>query len=427
MLHRPARPLATCPLVLGVLLTSGPCWAAGPWISDTGGADMGLAGAGRAALALDAASLSANPAAVGDLPGASITAAIVMLDLEYQFEGSTGVPVEATNHEGVTVLPTAYAVGRTGRLSYGVGAYSCFGLSFDSGAEWGGQRVVERAGVATYNVGPTVAWTIDDRLVVGASALAQWARPEFRLAVSNDALFYGPPVGLPDGRLTLSGDDWAAAGQLGVLIEPRPGLRLGLSWTAPVDHSVPLDVAARNVHPLLAGLLPADGATRLDFTLPQQVLLGISRESGYGTLVSGGLNWQDWSALGDAQQRLSGQSTAVFPYGLNDTWGASVGVRQVMGRAWVASLGLDYQSSPAPDRGAPAYFPAAEQWKVAAGVEHTITNGVRLRGSVSVTAQGEADVVQGTHPVPLPGIPQLTGTYDDTRVYVVSLGADFQL
>lgn len=427
MPHSGARPFAIFPSVLVTLLTAGPCWAAGPWIADAGGADMGLAGAGRAALALDAGSLAANPAAAGALPDASVTAAAVMLDLEYEFEGSVGVPVEATNQEGITVLPAAFAVGRAGRLSYGVGAYSYFGLSFDSGAEWGGRRVAERAGVATYNVGPTVAWTIDDRLIVGASVLAQWARPEFRLAVANDALFYGPPAGLQDGQLTLSGDDWAAAVQLGVLIQPRPGLRLGVSWTAPADHSVALDVEAQNVHPILEALLPADGAARLDFTLPQQLMLGVSRDSGHGTLVCAGLNWQDWSALGGAQQKLPGQTTPIFADGLQDTWGASIGVRQDLDGSWAASLGIDYQGSPAPDAGVPAYFPAAEQWKVAAGVEHLVADRARVRGTVSVIVQGEADVVQATHPIPLPGIPQLTGTYDDTRVYVVSLAADFRL
>ena len=52
---------------LGSMLVANPCWAAGPWITDTGGADMGMAGAGRASLALDAASLAVNPAALGKL------------------------------------------------------------------------------------------------------------------------------------------------------------------------------------------------------------------------------------------------------------------------------------------------------------------------------------------------------------------------
>lgn len=424
-IHR-IRALIAC-FASGSMLVAAPSWAAGPWITDTGGADMGMAGAGRASLALDAASLAANPAALGKLEAASATVAVTLLDLEYDFRGSTGSPADATNQGGIITVPAAFAVGREGALAFGLGAYSYFGLSFNSGDEWGGERVVQRAGVATFNVGPAVAWSVNERFTAGASVAAQWARPELRLAVANDALYYGPPAGLPDGQLTLSGDACAAAGQLGMLFEPRPGLRAGLSWTAPVDHSVPLDLEARDVHPVLASLLPADGTTELEFTVPQQLLLGVSHGSSDDTLVSYGLSWQDWSALGEAQQRLPGRSTAIFPHGLRDTWGASVGVRHVMRDRWVVSSGIDYASSPAPAEGVPVYFPVAEQWKLAAGVERTINDAVRLRGAVSVILQDDADVVQVTHPVPLPGIPALTGRYEDTRVYVVALAADFRL
>jgi hypothetical protein len=60
-------------------------------------------------------------------------------------------------------------------------------------------------------------------------------------------------------------------------------------------------------------------------------------------------------------------------------------------------------------------------------VERTINEDVRLRGAVSVILQGDADVVQDTQPLPLPGIPALTGRYEDTRVYALALAADFRL
>mgnify|MGYP003406502873 FL=1 len=45
-----------------------PCRAAGAWLTEAGGTDMGMAGAGRAAMSQDAAALAANPAAIGGLP-----------------------------------------------------------------------------------------------------------------------------------------------------------------------------------------------------------------------------------------------------------------------------------------------------------------------------------------------------------------------
>lgn len=406
-------------------VVAAPCLAAGPWIAETGGADMGLAGAGRAALALDAASLSANPAAMGALTDSIATVAVVALDLDYSFNGTEQMPTHATNHEGVAMLPAAFAVHRAGSLTFGIGAYSHLGLSFDSGNDWGGQRAVEQAGVATFNLAPAVAWVMNEHVTVGASLAAQYAEPELRVAVANDALFYGPPAGLPDGTLTASGDSWALGGQLGILYVPRGDTRLGLAWTASVDHSVPLDLEAKNLHPVLATLVPSDDTARLELALPQQLLFGLAYEPRGGTLVSFGLTWQDWSRTGDTHLDLQGGSASVFPGGLRDTWGAAAGMRRSLDEDWSVSAGVSYESSPAPEAGVPAYFPVAEQWKFAAGVERNFGKTLRLRGSVSVTQQGDAQVVQTAHPLPLPGIPGFTGVYADTRVFVVSLAADF--
>ena len=386
---------------------------------------MGMAGAGRAALSLDAAALASNPAALAGLPGSTIGAAAIPLELDFDFHGADATPASATNEAGISTLPALYAVHRSDRFTYGIGAYSYLGLGFDLGNEWEGRRIIEKAGLATFNIAPAVAWQATDRLAVGASIAAQVAEPEARLAVSNEAIYYGPPVGLPDGQLEMSGRSWAAAGQLGLTYEPNETLRYGLAWTAPVDHSVALDISQKNLHPVLAALVPPDGAARLDFTTPQQLLLGVTHQSDAGTTLALGLSWQDWSSFGESKLRLPGQSSPMFASGLQDTWGVSIGVRRALSPDWVGSAGVSYESSPATSGGVPAYFPAAEQWKLAAGAERSISDAWRVRAEFSMIVQGDADVVQLTHPLPLPGIPQMTGSYDDTRVYMIALAADF--
>jgi long-chain fatty acid transport protein len=190
---------------------------------------------------------------------------------------------------------------------------------------------------------------------------------------------------------------------------------------------VPLDLAAQDLHPVLATLLPPDGAARLDFTLPQQLLLGVVHPMDDRTMVAMGLSWQDWSTFGESQLKLSGSSSPMFASGLQDSWGASIGVRRAFGQGWAGSIGVGYESSPATDGGVPAYFPVAEQWRIAAGAERSVSDTLRLRADLSVLFQGDAEVVQLTHPLPLPGIPPLTGTYQDTRVYLLALAADFSL
>ncbi len=64
---------------------------------------------------------------------------------------------------------------------------------------------------------------------------------------------------------------------------------------------------------------------------------------------------------------------------------------------------------------------------IAAGAEHSFNDAWRLRAELSVVLQGTAELAQLTHPLPLPGIPPLIGAYQDTRVYMLAIAADFTL
>lgn len=422
-----SRPLLAASIVLASTGIAAPCLGAGPWLAETGGADMGMAGAGRAALALDAMSLAANPASMTGSSGTTISAAAMPLRLDYEFRGSDDTPASAANQEGVSVLPALFAVHRADRLAYGIGVYSYFGLAFDSGNQWDGRRVIEQAGIASLNIAPSIAWDATERLTLGASVAAQLLEPTARMAVANDAAFYGPPAGLPDGQLRLHGQSWATGGQLGLTYALTERSKIGLSWTAPVDHAVAFDISVKDLHPVLATLMPPAGAAKLDVTLPQQLLLGFAQQADDQTTLALGLSWQDWSEFGESTLRLPGYSAPMITNGLQDTWGASIGVRHAFGNDWTASAGVGYESNPATAAGTAAYFPVAEQWRIAAGAAYSFNDACRLRAEVSVVLQGTAEVVQLTHPLPLPGIPPLTGAYDDTRVYMLAIAADFSL
>ncbi len=412
--------------IFAALLSTGTAEAAGPWLTETGASDMGVASAGRAATAADAGGLAGNPATLGTLEYATVTTALVPLDLDFEFRGTDGFAGRGTNHADTIVLPAAYAVTAHDRWTWGVGAYSGFGLEFDLGDDWGGERAVEQAALVTFNLGPAVALDATERLTLGGSIAAQWAQADFRLAVANDWLTPGQPAA--DGRLKVTGDDWALGGQLGLTYELREGTSLGASWTAPVSHDATLDLEGRGLHPAFDTLLPADGVARLDFTLPQQVLLGASHRVGGGkTTVTGGLAWQDWSQFGNARLALPGANAPLFPDGLVDTWGLSLGVRHPIDDGWTVAAGAGYESSPAPRAGVPVYFPTAEQWKLSLGLEHSVAESLRIRVAASVILQGDAWVNQYLHPLPLPGIPQFTGVYESTRLYAVGLAADFNL
>jgi len=425
------RPGATRWLCTGLapLLLAGsvPALGAGAWLTESGGADTGMAGAGRAALVLDAASQVANPASLARLPRSSVTVAVMPASVDTQFNGSAATAGAAGDLSGAPALGGLYAAQVDERIAFGVAAYSYFGLGFEMGDAWAGSRALDQVSFLTFNIAPAAALRLNDRLSAGAALDLQWARYDFALDVAGDAPWYGPPSGLDDGHIELDDSSLALGGQLGLLYHASERSQIGLSWTAPVRHSFGANVHARGLHPTLQAMLPPDDSLALRTTVPQQLALGVAREMPGGGVVSLGLDWQDWSAMGDTTFRMPQRESDVFPDGLRDTWGASIGVRQPVNERWTLSAGLGYESDPVPTAGVPVYFPVSEQWRVAAGAERSLGNDARLRLMLSLMAEGSAQVLDTPPPLPLPGIPSLSGSWKDSRAVLLGLALDFDL
>jgi long-chain fatty acid transport protein len=415
-------------VLLGSLafFASGACFAGAVWLTETGGSDMGMAAAGSQALALDGSVLGANPAGIARLRAATATAAVVPVAVDLDFEGSGSTPGSAHNHDGTTWMGSAFLVRPGERVSWGLGLYSYAGLGADFGDQWVGRRVIESESLQTLNVAPAIAWRINDHVQVGASLRAQYASVDAAMAVNNSAMFYGPPAGLPDGRIRLNGHSWAPGGDLGVAWQPRPELQLGLDWTSQVHHRVDFDVGAKDLHPVLAGMLPLAGSPTLRFDLPQQVAAGVAWQASPATLLAGTVRWQDWSVLGDARQSSALGSAPMFPDGLQDTWGVSVGVRHGLRPDLSLSAGVGYESDPARGGGMPAYLPVSDQWRLGLGADWRMRDDVTLRAALSVIQQGDVHVVQHGHPMPLPGVGPLSGTISDSRLYLAALAVDWR-
>ncbi len=402
-----------------------PALGAGVWLTESGGADMAMASAGRAALAADASTLAANPAGIAALSGSHYLAAVLPLSLDAKFVGDDGTRGTADNRADALATGSLFAVRGGERVSVGVGIYGYLGLGFDFGEEWVGRRIIEDADLRTVNVAAAVAYRFTDRLDIGVTVAAQRAELDAALAVGNEATYYGPPAGLDDGRLRITGESWAPAATLGLAYAIDSGTRLGAAWTSSVWHSVDSEVRARNLHPVLSAILQESGPVGLDVTVPQQAVLSVTRQTSQDAVLAASVGWQDWSSFGRAQMVLGDNRGRMFPRGLEDTWHVAVGLRQPLDPRWTLGAGIAYDSDPSADGTMPAYFPIAEQLRLAAGVDCRVSSELVLRLALSVIQQGAVRVAQTGHPLPLPGIEPLYGRFDGSRVYVIGLAADF--
>jgi len=422
----PAAAAALKTLPFMAFFFTAPCLAAAAWMTESGGADMGMASAGRAALAVDASTLAANPAGMASLDGDSYLLAALPSSLDLQLDGSGAVAGLADNHADTMPVAALFGTRTAGRWAVGLGLYSYLGMGFDFGRDWAGSRALEDLRLRSMNVAPAIACRLTDRLDIGASLGAQYLDLRAGLAVANDALFYGPPAGLPDGQLRLEGDSWAMNGSLGLAYRPGSETRIGLAWNSPVRHSAGLALHGEALHPVLDSILQQGAASRLDLTLPQQVTLSAVQQLSADTLLAANVSWQDWSALGGAVLEVAGNPAPVFDDGLRDTWGVALGLRHRLDEHWTLSAGAALDSDPAPHGVMPLYFPIAEQRRLALGVDYRYSPRWLFRAAISVVNQGTVQVGQDSYPVPLPGIPPVSGRIENSRIYVFGLAVDYR-
>lgn len=420
----PARAALLC---LFAISFTPAAWPGALRITESGGTDMAMAGAGRAALATDATTLAANPAGMSRLDGSHLAIALLPARLDLEIDPDDPALRAATNRDGTTLLGSAYYVHTAERVSWGLGVYSDFGLSFDFDRDWAGRRLIEDASLQSLSLTPAVSWRLTDTVDVGLSLNAQLARADVALAVNNDAAIYGPPAGLPDGRLRLDGDSGDLGASLGVLYRPDDATRLGLAWTSATDHRFDLDVTATELHPVPAAMLAAMGEPRIAMDFPQQLLASGVRQVTAATSVAASIAWQDWSSPGAARLRTGAPGAPgakIFPHGLDDTWHASLGVRHQLSEDWRIAAGIAYDTDPSDDHPVPIYFPMTAQRRTAVGFEYQPRPGLVVRCAYSLLSQDAIRVDPQYQPLPLPGATAVPGQFEPSRLHVLAVSIE---
>ena len=418
---RTGRQASAALLCLFSISFMSPAQPAAAWLTESGGADMAMASAGRAALAADATTVAANPAGMSSLPGNQLAIAVLPARLDLEFAADDPSAGSASNSDGVTPLGSIFLVHTDGRVSWGLGVHSYLGLGFDYGDDWTGSRMIQEAHLGSLNVTPAVSWRATDDVDIGVSLNAQRADAEVAMGVSNDAQIYGPPVGMADGQLRLDGDSWALGANIGVMYRPDAATRLGLTWTSGTSHDMDLEVDAVDLHPVLAAMLTSVGTPQLKMSFPQQVLLSGVRQLTPATSIAASIAWQDWSSFGESQLQGADLRAPIFPAGLDDAWHVSMGVRHQLTRQWTIASGVAYDTDPAGGNPMPVYFPVSDQLRAALGLEYRPWDELTFRLSYSMLNQGAVRVDPQYHPLPLPGMTAVSGEVASSRMHAIGI------
>jgi long-chain fatty acid transport protein len=420
-------------LLFSFLLPNG-ALAGGLYLYEIGSTDLGLAGAGYAARAEDAATAFTNPAGMTRIkhPSLLVGAQPLYLSIDFEPDGGTSAVARTLPGGGAADdgdsngwLPAGglYYVHPVGdRLRLGLAAIGNFGLSLDYQDDWVGRYYVREATLQTAALQPAIAWRVNDRLSVGAGAAVLYGILEEKVAVNNiDPL-------LPDGELEVEDEDWAVQFNLGLLLEPKKGTRLGLTWLSEADVDFGDRVEFSGLGPGLQTVLANRGLldARLDLgvTLPQAVMLSAFHECTERLAVMGNLGWQDWSQFGKVDVSVSSETTTSLTTDLDfeDTWHAALGAQYRLATPWLLTGGVAYDSATLEEEDISPAFPLGETWRLALGTRYAWSQDLTLDAAYELAWSGDLDldVERG----PLAG--RVSGTYENAALHVVSLNVDWR-
>ena len=382
--------------------------AGGLWFYEQSTPDQGTAAAGRAAMARDASTAYGNPAGMSRLESTQLLFGAGALVLQSQFETGPGTTVGgggANLTSAIPLLSGFYVYNLSQDWKLGVALTPLMGLAADYGNSWSGRYVVEKSALVTLSLNPVVSYKITDWLSVGGGMSVVGAFFSSQSAINN------PDPTLGDGELKLKSTAISFGGNVGVLVEPIRGTRLGVTYRSPVNlHFNDIVDQVRNLGPGLNLILDILGrrfdvqrGSKVDMTLtnPQEMMFSVYHDLTRDLAIMGNFGWQNWKSFGQPSVTIDGGNTIDTTADLHfsNTYHWSIGAMYRVAPAWLLTAGFAYDTSPVSESNRTVSLPLDRQIRYAAGVQYDLSKATTLGVAYTLISTGDAPVNQDAGPL----------------------------
>lgn len=412
--------------------------AGGLLLYEYGTAEPGLAAAGYAARAQDASTAFTNPAGMTQLDGTQVLVGgqLMWMNTQFSIDGATS-PGLGSGDGGRVYGSNGYVPGGGAFLTHrvspdlalGFAVAGNFGSMLDYDDGWVGRYRVQDADLVGVSVMPSIAYRVNDQLSLGAGLNGMYGMFDQRVAINN-AL---PSLG--DGRLEIDDDTWGWGANVGVLYEPTPVTRLGLTYTSEIDLDFRGPAQFSGIGPILTALLKSRGLldARVDVgaKVPQQVMGSVYTAIDDSWALLGNLGWQDWSEFGETEIGIDNTQSPISltnPLSFDDTWHAAVGAQYHTNDRWKMNFGLAYDSGFQDGNDVSPLFPVNSAWRFGIGGEREAGESFKWGFTTELLYGGNLHVDKRSMlPPVLGGRGDLGGSYDQTLGVVLTVYGNWTL
>ncbi len=403
-------------------------WAGGIANYEIGTPDVGLAAAGWAARAQDASTLFKNPAGMSLLEKSEFQAGAQVVYGNLKFSPDSGTTT--SGNDGGNAIGWApggslfYVQKVTQDLSLGLGSFSYIGASLKYDDNWVGRYYSRQLTLIGYTLMPAASYRLTDWLSVGAGLNATYSTYKQRTALRNLA------TGV-DGEVKVEDDAWAWGANLGVIVQPFKGTRIGVDYLSEMKLKFKDTPQFSGIGPGLTAILQGLNAfnTELDLGMyiPQMIMGSFYQELGSKWAVMGNVGWQQWSRFGKVDVTLVSQSakSLTLDSHYQDTWHVAGGVLFKPWATWTFTAGMGYDSSPVSNEHRTVTFPLGDVYRFGVGTLWQVKPAVKVGMAYELSYSPDLSVDQSSGNGQLAG--RVSGQYSHPMIHFLALNLSWQL
>ena len=263
---------------------------------------------------------------------------------------------------------------------------------------------------------PSVAYKVTDKLSLGATLNAMYGLYKNRVAINNVDPRYG------DGQLKLDDNTWGWGGNVGLLYEIDPGIRLGLTWNSQVNLDFKSNANFRNLAPGLSTVLNNRGLLNSDIKVgikvPQQVMGSVFAQANDRWALLGSVGWQQWSKFGQVEVGIDDTSnprSTTTNLDFDDTWHFAAGAQYRISSPWLLNFGVAYDSGFQNGSEVSPLLPVNKAWRFGMGAQQQLSTTSFWGLAAEYVYGGTLDVkLQSSRPVAVGGRGNVDGSYNNT-------------
>ncbi len=376
--------------------------AGGLILYEIGTSDLGLASAGWAARADDAGTAFTNPAGMTRLKKAQFLFGAQPIYLHIKFDPNSKTNVSGSNGNSSTWFPAGgsyLVVPVNDCLSLGAAATGYFGAALNYGHHWVGRYYLVRSLCQGYSFVPGAAYKLTDSLSIGISANIMYSVFRSHEQVNNVL------DKSSDGRLRLTGDNWAVGAIVGVLYEFDKCTRFGVQYVSEVKQKFNMKPTFLNIGPGLNEILKATGIlnsrVKILCNIPNWIMTSWYRKLNPSLALMGNVGWQQWSKFARAEVSLNNANSRTLSTSpkYEDTWHIAIGLEYLLNECSKWTVGMAYDSSMVSNKNRTVSLPVGKQCRFGTGYQLAYTENVNIGISYELMWSGDLKLFQSRGPL----------------------------